>query len=97
MMLIPCPWCGPREQLEFRCGGESHISRPGPAEKVSDESWGEYLFARINPKGIHYERWQHGQGCGLWFNVARDTATHRIEAVYAIDAPPPVIGKAENG
>jgi Sarcosine oxidase, delta subunit family len=24
MLLIPCPWCGEREETEFRCGGEAH-------------------------------------------------------------------------
>ena len=28
MLLITCPWCGPREQSEFSCGGEAHIVRP---------------------------------------------------------------------
>jgi Sarcosine oxidase delta subunit len=27
MMLIDCPFCGPRAELEFTCGGESHIAR----------------------------------------------------------------------
>jgi hypothetical protein len=24
MLLIPCPWCGPRDASEFTCGGEAH-------------------------------------------------------------------------
>ena len=28
MLLIPCPWCGERDETEFRCGGEAHIARP---------------------------------------------------------------------
>ena len=91
MMLIHCPWCGPREQLEFRCGGESHIVRPGPAEDISDEIWVDYLFNRRNPKGMNHERWHHGFGCGRWFNLARDTVTHRIAAVYPIGESPPAI------
>ncbi|MGH6719268.1 MAG: sarcosine oxidase subunit delta, partial [Alphaproteobacteria bacterium] len=35
MLLIACPFCGPRDETEFRCGGESHIIRPGPAPEVS--------------------------------------------------------------
>lgn len=89
MLLISCPWCGPREELEFRCGGESHIRRPGPAATVSDEEWGGYLFQRLNPKGVHYERWIHAFGCRRWFNVARHTVSHTIEAVYAMDEPAP--------
>lgn len=91
MMQIECPWCGPREEIDFRCAGESHIQRPGPAEEVSDARWAEYLFARSNPKGIIYERWLHVFGCRRWFNVARDTVTHEIHAVYQMHEPAPKI------
>jgi sarcosine oxidase, subunit delta len=84
MLLISCPWCGAREELEFHCGGESHIIRPGPAETVSDQAWADYLFTRENPKGIHYECWVHAFGCRRWFNVARHTVTHEINAIYAM-------------
>jgi sarcosine oxidase subunit delta len=87
MMQIRCIHCGPRDENEFNCGGTSHMTRPGLQE--SDEAWGEYLFFRDNPKGLHFERWRHTFGCGQWFNIARDTVTHEIRAVYAITAPPP--------
>jgi sarcosine oxidase subunit delta len=88
MLQIACIWCGPRDENEFICGGTSHLSRPGL--DASDEAWGEYLFFRDNPKGLHLERWRHAYGCGQWFNVARDTVTHEVFGVYAItDAPPP--------
>ena len=89
MLEIPCPWCGLRAEIEFRCGGESHIVRPGPPEAVSDEAWADYLFYRDNPKGVAYERWVHSAGCGRWFNVARDTRTHEIISVYAMTDPKP--------
>ena len=89
MLKIECPWCGPRAEVEFRCGGESHIARPGPAETVSDETWADYLFYRNNPKGVQFERWLHRHGCGQWFNVARDTVTHEIKAVYKMTDPKP--------
>lgn len=82
MLLITCPHCGPRAEIEFRCGGEGHITRPGPHDAVSDAEWADYLFYRTNPKGEHRERWLHSAGCGQWFNVARDTMTHQISAVY---------------
>jgi sarcosine oxidase, subunit delta len=91
MLLIACPWCGPRDEIEFRCGGESHITRPTPQHPVSDEAWGEYLFTRANPKGIHLERWVHASGCRQWFNLARDTVTHRIKAVYRMGEAPPAL------
>jgi sarcosine oxidase subunit delta len=91
MLLIVCPWCGPRDEIEFRCCGESHITRPGPAESVSDAVWGDYLFARKNPKGVNFERWVHDAGCRQWFNMARDTANHRILAIYRMGEPAPQV------
>lgn len=91
MLLIRCPWCGPRDEIEFQCGGEGHIVRPGPYQAVSDEVWGEYLFFRRNPKGIHHERWLHLYGCRQWFNVVRDTVTHRIVASYRYGEQAPVV------
>ncbi|MEQ8347054.1 MAG: sarcosine oxidase subunit delta [Sneathiellaceae bacterium] len=93
MLLIDCPWCGPRAQVEFACGGESHIARPGPPDTVGDDIWAAYLFERNNPKGIQFERWCHAHGCCQWFNVARDTVSHEIRAVYRMTDPrPPVDG-----
>ncbi|MDX8356509.1 sarcosine oxidase subunit delta [Sphingopyxis terrae] len=89
MLLISCPWCGPRAEVEFRCGGQSHIARPEPSETVSDEDWNSYLFSRLNPKGIHLERWAHIHGCRQWFNVARDTVDHSILAVYRMGESAP--------
>ncbi len=89
MLLIPCPVCGPRDEIEFRSGGEGHIQRPGPATEVSAEAWADYLFTRKNPRGVHFERWVHAGGCGRWFNLARCTATHQIQAVYPMGASKP--------
>ena len=88
MLRIECPWCGVRDQSEFSCGGESHISRPENPEKTSDAEWADYLFYRDNTKGLHHERWVHSYGCRQWFNVARDTVTHEIFEVYAMDQQP---------
>ena len=84
MLLIPCPYCGPRPEIEFRCGGEAHIARPGGARKVDDADWAKYLFYRTNPKGVHAERWLHAHGCQRWFNALRDTASDRIVETYAM-------------
>jgi heterotetrameric sarcosine oxidase delta subunit len=89
VLLIPCPWCGPRDEEEFAYGGEAHRMRPAEPERVDDAAWAGYLFMRANPRGLHLERWVHVHGCRRWFNVARDTATERIEAVYRIGEPPP--------
>jgi heterotetrameric sarcosine oxidase delta subunit len=37
---------------------------------------------RDNPKGWHYERWNHVNGCRRWFNAVRHTVTHEIHATY---------------
>lgn len=80
MLRIPCPFCGTRDETEFRFGGESHVECPGL--EVSDAEWADYLFNRDNPKGLHYERWFHIYGCRQWFNVVRDTVTHEIHTAY---------------
>jgi sarcosine oxidase, subunit delta len=84
VLLIPCPYCGPRPEIEFRCGGEAHIARPQDPAKVDDAAWGDYLFLRTNPKGVHAERWVHTHGCRRWFNALRDTLSDRILATYAV-------------
>ena len=89
MLLIDCPFCGPRDEDEFRCGGESHVERPGPAQDVDDARWSDYLHNHSNPRGPNLERWCHTAGCGQWFNLARDTSTHRILAVYRMGEEAP--------
>lgn len=78
MFLIPCPWCGPRDQSEFSCGGEAGIARPVDSGGLGDDEWADYLFMRSNPKGPFAERWVHSAGCGRWFELVRDTADDRI-------------------
>jgi heterotetrameric sarcosine oxidase delta subunit len=91
MLKFNCPFCGERDESEFRCGGQAHLVRPGPHSQVSDETWAEYLFMRDNPLGWHRERWLHVQGCRQWFNVLRHTATHQIQAIYSMTGQQPAI------
>ena len=77
MLLIPCPWCGPRAQLEFTYGGDATVKRPAPA--ASTDAWVEFVYVRDNPAGPHDELWQHSAGCRQWFRVRRDTRTHEIQ------------------
>ncbi len=93
MLLIDCPWCGPRAESEFGYGGEAHIARPKNPEKLSDEDWGDYVFMRANVKGVLLERWCHSHGCRRWFNLARDTVSYRILAVYRMGEKPPKLEK----
>jgi heterotetrameric sarcosine oxidase delta subunit len=80
MLLIPCPWCGDRSDVEFVGGGQAHVERP--AMSVTDAEWGRYLHYRENAKGQQAERWFHAYGCRRWFNVVRDTVTHEIAGAY---------------
>lgn len=93
MLLINCPFCGPRDEHEFSYGGEAHIVRPKEPEKLSDDEWADYLFFRTNPKGAHRERWCHTHGCRRWFNMERDTLSHEIVAVYEMGTEPPGAGR----
>lgn len=93
MLLIKCPWCGTREQLEFFGEGEAHITRPAHPNSLLDEAWGNYLFFRSNPKGVHYERWIHVHGCRRWFYAARNTVTDEILATYPPRASKPSLGR----
>ncbi|MFJ8545859.1 sarcosine oxidase subunit alpha family protein [Streptomyces sp. NPDC093586] len=82
MLLIPCPWCGPRDEAEFHYGGQAHVPYPEDPAVLTDEEWARYLFFRDNPKGPFAERWSHAAGCRRWFNAVRNTATNEILAVY---------------
>ncbi|MFE7656901.1 sarcosine oxidase subunit alpha family protein [Streptomyces bottropensis] len=89
MLLITCPWCGPRDEAEFHYGGQGHVPYPETPSALTDEEWARYLFFRDNPKGPFAERWSHAAGCRKWFNAVRDTATNEILAVYRAGEPRP--------
>ena len=93
MLLIPCPWCGPRDESEFHYGGEAHIVRPKDPDALSDAEWAEYLFMRKNPSGLHLEQWSHSAGCRRWFNVQRDTVTYEIISVYRTGGSSPDVAR----
>lgn len=84
MLNIPCPWCGPRDEIEFRYGGEAGIALPQHPEAATDTQWGAYLYARSNPKGRFRERWLHAAGCRRWLVLTRDTVTHE----FSVDGAP---------
>jgi len=91
MLLIPCPYCGERAEIEFSYGGEAHIARPLEPEKLSDAEWAGYVYWRANTKGVFAERWMHAQGCRRWFNVIRDTVSYQILASYEAGTQPPAV------
>jgi sarcosine oxidase subunit delta len=89
MLLIRCPFCGDRPEIEFRHGGEAHIARAATPSSLSDAEWADYLYSRTNPKGLHIERWRHAHGCGRFFNAVRDTVSDFFLATYKVDDPRP--------
>lgn len=91
MMLIDCPYCGPRNETEFGYGGEAHIAYPKDPYALSDREWAEFLFYRENPKGDFAERWIHNGGCRKWFNAVRDTVTYKFKATYPAGSPRPEV------
>lgn len=88
MLIIKCPYCGPRPELEFTYGGEAHIARPANPAALDDEQWTTYLYVRKNPKGSHAERWRHTNGCGRFFNAVRNTVSDKFSATYEIGQRP---------
>ncbi len=95
MLLIPCPYCGERPEIEFSYGGQAHVARPAEPGLMSDEEWSAYLVVRDNVKGLHSERWRHAHGCARFFNAVRDTTTDEILATYEVGAPRPNVAPPE--
>lgn len=81
MMMIPCPYCGPRAQAEFRYERAFEaVVVPGR----DDEAVVERLYTRTNPRGSDEELWHHAFGCGAWLVLTRDRVSHAIEAVRTL-------------
>jgi sarcosine oxidase subunit delta len=94
VLLITCPWCGPRDETEYHYGGQAHVAYPENPSELTDAQWAEFVFYRDNPKGPFAERWMHSIGCRRWFNALRDTATHEVLASYRLDEPRPELPQA---
>lgn len=96
MLRIACPWCGERDEIEFRYRGDASCVRPA-ADAPLDEFVG-YVYARDNPCGWHLEWWLHSGGCRQLLKVLRHTLSHEIRAVGTADAqwivPPDEVSSA---
>lgn len=80
--------------LEFHASGQAHIPRPLDPNACTDEEWGDYMFFRDNPRGLHHELWIHAAGCRQYFNATRDTLTYEILETYKIGTKPQFTAKA---
>lgn len=81
MHIIPCPFCGPRDETEFRYGAEAGKTR-GTAASTA-EAWARYLYFQDNPKGDSREIWVH-LPCGEFFLLERNSVTHAIHRAQGI-------------
>ncbi|MBI3506592.1 MAG: sarcosine oxidase subunit delta [Proteobacteria bacterium] len=81
MHRIACPFCGPRDEVEFRYRGDATKRRPDAGGGV--DGFMDYVYMRDNPLGRHAEWWQHVHGCRQILKVVRDTSTHDISSVDA--------------
>jgi len=84
MILLPCPWCGPREATEFAHVGEVS-ARPDPGG-ATPAQWRRYLYLRANPRGWTTENWYHRMGCRRFITVERHTETNEVRSVPAVTA-----------
>ncbi len=91
MLIIECPYCGPRPELEFAYAGQAHVVRPADPSAASADEWASYLYLRANTRGVHAERWRHARGCARFFNALRDTTTDHFMTTYRCGEPMPAI------
>jgi sarcosine oxidase, subunit delta len=91
VLLLTCPWCGPRNETEFHYGGQAHVAYPAAPADLTDQEWAEYLFYRDNTRGAFAERWVHSTGCRRWFNAVRDTVTYQVLVTYRPTDPRPAV------
>jgi len=94
MLLIECPFCGDRPEIEFRYSGEAHVVRPADPASVDDETWAQYLYERSNHAGEHAERWHHIHGCRRFFNALRHTESDSFLGSYPTCSSRPRLGNS---
>jgi sarcosine oxidase, subunit delta len=98
MLQIHCPYCRQqRAEEEFSYSGEAHIQRPLAPEDLTDAEWGDYLFFRKNPRGLHHEMWYHAAGCRRYFCATRDTRSYQILETYPMGERPQVGPESTGG
>jgi len=83
VLVIICPYCGPRNDAEFTYRGEI-AARPDPASDPA--TWRRYLYMRSNVAGWQVERWFHVSGCRRFLDLERNTVTNEIRRVSPVGA-----------
>lgn len=80
MLVIICPFCGPRNSDEFTYQGEV---TPRPAGTDPGE-WRRYLYMKSNASGWVSERWFHISGCRRYLMVERHTVSNEIRDIIPV-------------
>jgi heterotetrameric sarcosine oxidase delta subunit len=87
MLRIACPWCGARDETEFRYRGDA--SRPRPRADAGLAEFTAWVYERPNPRGWHVEWWLHVGGCRRLLKVMRHTLSDEIAWVGVPTELPP--------
>ena len=94
MLQLCCPWCGVRDETEFRYRGDATVARPPADAPIA--AFSDYVYERANPCGWHREWWLHTGGCRMLFQVERHTLTHELRNVPAAGATAAAADTASN-
>ena len=78
MLLIPCPYCGERDESEFSYGGGSR-DYPSLGEDYSINDWFQSVYLPKLDQNTLCEYWYHNAGCEQRDDVKRNLFTHKIE------------------
>jgi heterotetrameric sarcosine oxidase delta subunit len=79
MLRIACPFCGVRDEVEFRYRGDATRRRPDAG--AGEGAFHAYVYERDNHLGWHEEWWLHVHGCRRLLRVVRHTLTHEIRLI----------------
>ena len=78
MLLIRCPWCGPRDEVEFRYGGQAGIAYPpDPATRSTTPPGPTTCSCATTRRARSRSAGATPPGCRRWFNAVRDTLPTR--------------------
>ncbi|MEI8057019.1 MAG: sarcosine oxidase subunit delta [Actinomycetes bacterium] len=87
MLVIDCPYCGPRNSTEFRHAGEAGKSRD--VANSTPAEWRRYLYEFNNPLGWVREHWFHSSGCRRYISSERHTGNNEVRWVVPFGTPAP--------
>ncbi len=93
MQLLPCPFCGPRDEPEFHFAADAGQHRPSPSSEVPDRDWADYLYGAEASSGVAREIWVH-LTCGEFFLLTRDTVSRAVLDSAVLPARTPSEGAA---